>query len=398
MSTKVQVRRRPARVTKPDQAAPVVIDGRAGLQADQTAADADQTAADDDQTAADADQTAADADQASSAADQADADADQRAADHDQATADRRRAGRPLTAADERAHQAARDERDADSFKRRDNRLRRADADRTRQSTAQQRDRSAETRDEAGRRRDGRLVERIGASDEHEAALTRQLEALIAQATADRERAAADRVRAANDRAKAARQRARLEAELERAHLDELTGAYRRGMGRLALANEIDRARRSDSTFVLAFVDVDRLKEVNDLHGHAAGDELLQTVVRVLRERLRSFDPIVRYGGDEFICGVGGASLPDARRRFDGIAAVLADADIAISVGLAALKPSDTVEGITRRADVAMLRVKEHHHARAPVPVMAPPTATQPGRTPAVAIEHPAGSGRRRSA
>jgi diguanylate cyclase (GGDEF)-like protein len=205
--------------------------------------------------------------------------------------------------------------------------------------------------------------------------LTRQLEALIAQATADRERAAADRARAANDRAKAARQRARLEAQLEQAHLDELTGAHRRGMGRMALAHEIDRTRRSGGAFVLAFVDVDRLKEVNDQHGHAAGDQALQTVVRLIRENLRSFDPVVRFGGDEFICGVSGANLTEARHRFGSIAVkIVRETEVDISVGFAVLKPTDTVEALTRRADVAMLRVKAWHHARVPIPVMASAT------------------------
>ena len=92
----------------------------------------------------------------------------------------------------------------------------------------------------------------------------KQLDELAARAAADRARAAADRERAAKDRAEASRERARLEAELRSAHLDELTGAYRREMGQLALSHEIDRARRSDGRFVVAFVDVDRLKDVND--------------------------------------------------------------------------------------------------------------------------------------
>ena len=110
-----------------------------------------------------------------------------------------------------------------------------------------------------------------------------------------------------------------LESELRSAHLDQLTGAYRREMGRMALSHEIDRARRSDGRFVLAFVDVDRLKLVNDRDGHAAGDRILQAVVRVIRARLRSFDPIVRYGGDEFVCGLTGTDLPEAERRFEAV-------------------------------------------------------------------------------
>jgi len=169
----------------------------------------------------------------------------------------------------------------------------------------------------------------------------------------------------ARDRDNAARIRARLEAELQQAHLDELTGAYRREMGRMALSNEIDRARRSDGRFVLAFVDVDGLKGVNDRDGHAAGDRVLQSVTEAIRSRLRSFDPIVRYGGDEFVCGLGGTDLPEAHHRFIEIGeAIEADAHVGISVGLAALGSADTVDGLTERADAAMLTIKAEHHAR----------------------------------
>ncbi|HEX5824432.1 MAG TPA: GGDEF domain-containing protein [Candidatus Limnocylindrales bacterium] len=198
-----------------------------------------------------------------------------------------------------------------------------------------------------------------------DASLLVELEKLRADAAADRERAAKDRARAARDRAKAARERERLEAELHSAHLDELTGAYRREMGRMAISHEIDRARRSDGRFVLAFVDVDNLKEVNDRDGHAAGDRVLQTVVTAIRTRLRSFDPIMRYGGDEFVCGLSGTDLREARRRFDSIGvAIQADANVGISVGLAALATGDTPERLAQRADTAMLAVKERHHSR----------------------------------
>lgn len=136
-------------------------------------------------------------------------------------------------------------------------------------------------------------------------------------------------------------------------------------MGQLALSHEIDRARRSDGRFVLAFVDVDGLKTVNDRDGHAAGDRVLQVVVQAIRTRLRSFDPIIRYGGDEFVCGLGGTDLAEAEHRFDVIAvAIEEDAQVGISVGLAALAADDTAETLTERADAAMLEVKAEHHAR----------------------------------
>jgi diguanylate cyclase (GGDEF)-like protein len=137
-------------------------------------------------------------------------------------------------------------------------------------------------------------------------------------------------------------------------------------MGRLAISHEIDRARRSDGRFVLAFVDVDDLKTINDRDGHAAGDRVLKTVVSAIRTRLRSFDPIMRYGGDEFVCGLSGTDLSEAERRFESIGiAIEADAHVGISVGLAALATGDTPERLAERADAAMLAVKARHHSRA---------------------------------
>jgi diguanylate cyclase (GGDEF)-like protein len=217
----------------------------------------------------------------------------------------------------------------------------------------------SDTRDLTASERDSRTAAEITAGADPNALLLRELEKLRTQAAAERARAAADRARAATERASAARERARLEAELLSAHLDDLTGAYRREMGRLALSHEIDRAQRSDGRFVVAFVDVDGLKAVNDHDGHAAGDRVLQVVVSSIRKRLRSFDPIVRFGGDEFVCGLGGTDIAEAERRFGAIAvAIKAEAHASISVGLAAFAMGDTADQLTQRADAAMLETR----------------------------------------
>jgi diguanylate cyclase (GGDEF)-like protein len=228
----------------------------------------------------------------------------------------------------------------------------RATTARLRAATATERDRMAARRDETARRRDARaeaMDEAIAASD---APLAEKFERL-------RARAAADRQKAAQDRAEAARERARLEAELNSAHLDDLTGAYRRETGTLALRHEIDRARRGDGRFVIAFVDIDGMKQVNDRDGHAAGDQVLKTLVWHMRSNLRSFDPVVRYGGDEFIAGLGGAGLDEAGRRFEAIdQSVKSEMGVGISVGLAELEPDETLDQLTARADAALLAAK----------------------------------------
>lgn len=327
---------------------------------------AEQSSADADQTAADADQTASDADQTASGADQAGANRDQVASDQDQATADRERAGHAtLTAAEMSAYDASRGERETATVARHGSGLERAATSYDRDATADRRDRIAHGRDASGQARDARTSGTARAGSASDALLLKQLEELGAQAAADRARAAADRERAARDRAKAARERARLEEELRSAYLDDLTGAYHRQMGRLALSHEIDRARRSDGRFVLAFVDVDGLKDVNDREGHTAGDRVLQTVVNAMRTRLRSFDPIIRYGGDEFVCGLIGTDRAEVKRRFDAIAAAIrAEVNVGISVGLATLALGDTADKLIKRADSTMLLVKAKHHSK----------------------------------
>ena len=154
-------------------------------------------------------------------------------------------------------------------------------------------------------------------------------------------------------------ERARLEAQLQRAHLDGLTGAYRREVGRLALRNEIERARRGDGRFVLAFVDVDGLKGVNDRDGHAAGDKVLRTLAATMRANLRSYDPVVRYGGDEFVCGVSSVEADEVRHRLNVIDQSLRNATgVGVTAGLAAMTGNETLEELTERADAALLEAK----------------------------------------
>ena len=116
-----------------------------------------------------------------------------------------------------------------------------------------------------------------------------------------RAEAAADRAAAARDRAEAERLRDEAAAMLAVASTDELTGAWSRRFGLEELERMLARAHREGTALVLAFVDVDGLKQVNDLHGHQAGDELLALIGEVIRGHLRPYDIVVRYGGDEFV-------------------------------------------------------------------------------------------------
>jgi diguanylate cyclase (GGDEF)-like protein len=229
--------------------------------------------------------------------------------------------------------------------------LERADAAAVRDHQAALRDTQAAARDRTAELRDL-------SSDAHERAMGLGAEAAKARATAaeDRARAAEDRARAGQDRRDAALDRERARAELERAQLDDLTGFYRLGLGRAVVQREIDRIRRSDGRLILAYCDVDGLKRVNDEEGHAAGDLLLQTLADAIRSRLRSYDPVVRVGGDEFVCALSEVDLQEAAGIFEDIQTAFAKArpSASLSVGLAVLNADDSFRSLLDRSDQAL--------------------------------------------
>jgi diguanylate cyclase (GGDEF)-like protein len=342
---------------------------RAHAARDQSAADADQTGSDEDQTSSDVDQDLSDRDRRA-------ADRDQIASERDQEISDRELEAHPSDAA-QQAHDASRAERELGATDRRETKQDRALVAEERLRLAARRDVSAwhrdltaQARDMAADRRDDESVtieSKMGSrgSPLREALL--HAAEIRAQATRDRARAAEDRAQAAADRERAAEEREVALRELRRAHLDELTGAFRRGSGESALQAEIDRARRGDGRLVLAFLDVDSLREVNNRDGHAAGDALLRDVVAAIRSKIRSYEPVVRFGGDEFVCAIGGLDLSQAEERFRGVRGSVAAGSrgAGVSVGLAELRRDDTLGDLIERADSAMLEARRTRHHRA---------------------------------
>ena len=81
---------------------------------------------------------------------------------------------------------------------------------------------------------------------------------------------------------------------------DPLTGLANRRHFELALAREIDRVARIGEPALVLMVDIDRFKSVNDTHGHAAGDLVIQFVAEALLECVRPMDTVARFGGEEF--------------------------------------------------------------------------------------------------
>jgi diguanylate cyclase (GGDEF)-like protein/PAS domain S-box-containing protein len=179
-------------------------------------------------------------------------------------------------------------------------------------------------------------------------------------AAADRAFAALDRAQTAADRLAAGVDRDEARDELRRAQIDPLTGALGRRLGTVVLGQEINRARHGNGKLVLAFIDTNGLKQINDRDGHAAGDVLLQEVVAAAQEHLRSYDPVVRMGGDEFVCALVDATAQEVRCRFEEIQATLMTSrpEASISFGLAELRPEDSLEELMARGDQALYESK----------------------------------------
>jgi diguanylate cyclase (GGDEF)-like protein len=139
---------------------------------------------------------------------------------------------------------------------------------------------------------------------------------------------------------------------------DELTGVLNRQAGFAALGRDIDRCRRSGERFVLGYLNVDRMKVVNDTRGSRAGDEILRKVTAALRATLRSYDVIARLGGDEFLFSLPGSDMSTAELRFKEFAAILSEEapGSTASVGFADLHQHDTLDDLIAAAETAMLK------------------------------------------
>jgi diguanylate cyclase (GGDEF)-like protein len=324
-------------------------------------------------TLAEGDQTLADADQTSSDSDQTSAESDQWASDRDQVASDRDLAW----GVDPEAYEFSRDIRERGTRQREVTAGWRLGEGGMRDASASYRDLAALARDEAAQARDTAMTRREGSGQQEDwaratgadivtrAASERTYAAeLRAQVAELRELAARDRHAAAHDRAEAAEERHRaridrraLARELALAAIDPLTGARARAAGLAELDHELERCVRTSGLLVVAYVDVVGLKTINDTEGHCAGDELLIRVVAVMKEHLRSYDLVIRLGGDEFLCAMSNMTLVNARQRFKPIAATLAAAPDAGSIraGFAQLAPEQTSTELIARADSEMM-------------------------------------------
>jgi diguanylate cyclase (GGDEF)-like protein/PAS domain S-box-containing protein len=150
---------------------------------------------------------------------------------------------------------------------------------------------------------------------------------------------------------------------------DPLTGLFNRRYMEESLEREVQRASRSDGSVALLMLDIDRFKQFNDTFGHQAGDTLLRALGDFLSERTRGQDVVCRYGGEEFVLLLAGATADDGGKRAELLRQELKQlivqhagqvlGRISVSIGISSFPGHGaTAEQLLRTADQALYRAK----------------------------------------
>ena len=153
--------------------------------------------------------------------------------------------------------------------------------------------------------------------------------------------------------------------ELERLSItDGLTGLLNRRRLMEELADEVKRSQRLEHTFALLMVDVDHFKKYNDSFGHLAGDEVLVSVAKTLKEQTREVDFVARYGGEEFLVILPEGDLDEGTRVAERIRGAVGETKfqgrrLTVSIGVAEFPGhSETPDGMIAAADSALYDAK----------------------------------------
>ncbi|KAB0499235.1 GGDEF domain-containing protein [Pseudomonas lini] len=161
--------------------------------------------------------------------------------------------------------------------------------------------------------------------------------------------------------------REHLEEQRQKALIDPLTSLPNRAAWSERLEHEVGQWQQHGNTLLLAMLDLDHFKRINDNYGHLAGDKVLKIIASVLRKRLRGTDFIARFGGEEFVLlmpatiPMVGAKLLETLRasieacpfHFKGERVT-----ITISMGLTAFRAGEHSDLVLKRADQALYRAK----------------------------------------
>jgi len=169
-----------------------------------------------------------------------------------------------------------------------------------------------------------------------------------------------------------------LQETREQAAIDGLTGIANRRTFDRTLDRWIAKRKASGKPFVLALLDLDDFKAVNDTRGHQVGDRVLLCAAQFFSKSIRPTDFVARFGGEEFVVLVEGLALDQSHMKFNDILARLSlvsyDYEVAgvpstlsftASCGLAECGPEETAESLLRRADEALYEAKRGGKNRA---------------------------------
>jgi diguanylate cyclase (GGDEF)-like protein/PAS domain S-box-containing protein len=162
-----------------------------------------------------------------------------------------------------------------------------------------------------------------------------------------------------------------LSQEAERARHEALTDALtalpNRRFFDSSLASQLENMARYGWSFGLLLVDIDHFKKVNDLHGHAFGDDVLRVVARTLHGAIRAGDLVARWGGEEFVVLVEGSDRARLEETAERLRVLVARSEVRrggiaqsinVSVGATLATNLDSAESLFNRADEAMRRAK----------------------------------------
>ena len=154
------------------------------------------------------------------------------------------------------------------------------------------------------------------------------------------------------------------------ARVDALSGVANRKAFDETLSYWLSNSKRRGDKFALVITDIDHFKWINDTHGHAAGDRVVNNVGALLKECLRGEDYVARYGGDEFVILLKHAEVDAAAKVAERIRTSVETQNfnvglngervaVTFSMGLAVVDDGDLSETILRRADKALYRAKQ---------------------------------------
>ena len=160
------------------------------------------------------------------------------------------------------------------------------------------------------------------------------------------------------------------EALREQATRDSLTHTWNRNSILEILGRELARGARENTSLGVVIVDLDRFKNVNDHHGHLAGDAVLREAARRIQSGMRQYDSIGRYGGEEFLILLPGCDAVDSLNQAERLRKQLAQSDMRVrdaaipitaSFGVTAVPCALVLspENVIRRADEALYLAKK---------------------------------------